>query len=132
MARQEEILKILVVDDSDFSRKSIMEILTNHGFNVVGQASSAEEALPLAAQTEANCFLIDIVMPEVSGVELAKSITEQFTKQMYIILMSSLNTESVVIESISAGALDFLHKPFTEDQLLQSIKKIEHNILKEG
>ena len=124
--------KILVVDDSEFSRQSIIEILENHGFNVVGQAGSAEEALPLAAQTEANCFLIDIVMPEISGIELAKSITEQFTKQMYIVLMSSLNTESIVIESISAGALDFLHKPFTEDQLLQSIKKIEYDILKEG
>lgn len=116
-------LKIVVVDDSDFSRNSIIEILEKNGFNVVGQASSANEAVPLLG-TGANLFLIDIVMPEVSGIELSKIISEN-SKQAKIIMMSSLNMESIIIESISNGAVDFLTKPFGEKDLIRSIEKIE-------
>ena len=118
-----EDLKIVVVDDSDFSRNSLIEILEKNGFNVVGQAGSANEAVPLLS-TGANLFLIDIVMPEVSGIELSKIISEN-AKDAKIIMMSSLNMESIIIESISNGAVDFLTKPFGEKDLVRSIEKIE-------
>ncbi|WP_372655163.1 response regulator [Halobacteriovorax sp.] len=118
-----EDLKIVVVDDSDFSRNSLIEILEKNGFTVVGQASSANEAVPLLG-TGANLFLIDIVMPEVSGIELSKIISEN-SKDAKIIMMSSLNMESIIIESISNGAVDFLTKPFGEKDLIRSIEKIE-------
>ncbi len=124
-------LKIVVVDDSDLSRKSIIEILDRYGYDIVGQANSAELALPLAGTTSANLFIIDVVMPEVSGLELAKTLSE-LSKPINMIMMSSLDTESVVIESISNGAQDFLAKPFTENQLIQSIEKIKSVLESEG
>jgi len=117
-------LRIAVIDDSEFSRKSVIEILEGEGYNVVGQASSAEEGMSLGATTGANIFLIDVIMPERSGLEMAKVISEK-TMGASIIMMSSLNMESIVIESISSGALDFLPKPFSPQDLLKAIEKIE-------
>jgi len=132
MALQKDTdLKIVVVDDSDLSRKSIIEILDRYGYDIVGQASSAELALPMAGTTAANLFIIDVVMPEVSGLELAKTLSE-LSKPINMIMMSSLDTESVVIESISSGALDFLAKPFTENNLIQSVEKIKKILESDG
>ncbi len=117
-------LKIAVIDDSEFSRKSIIEILEGEGYNIVGQAGSAEEGLALGATTGTNLFIIDVIMPERSGLEMAKVISEK-SMNASIIMMSSLNMESIVIESISNGALDFLPKPFTPQDLIKAVNKIE-------
>ena len=125
-----EDLKIVVVDDSDFSRNSLITILEKNGFSVVGQAGSANEAIPLLG-TGANVFLVDIVMPEVSGIELAKILSDN-GKDIKIVMMSSLNMESIIIESISNGAVDFLAKPFGEQDLIRSLEKIEIEMEKEA
>lgn len=117
-------LRIAVVDDSEFSRKSIIEILEGEGYNVVGQAGSAEEGISVGASTNANLYIIDAIMPERSGLEMAKVLTEK-SVDANIVMISSLNMESIIIESISSGALDFIPKPFGADQLLKTIKKIE-------
>ena len=66
-------------------------------------------------------------MPEVSGIELADYITENFS-DTGIIMISSLGHESIVIDSISAGANDYLQKPFTKEDLLTSVDKILEDI----
>lgn len=130
--RNHDKIKILVVDDSDLSRRSIAEILESAGFNVVGQARSAEEAISISHTTKPNIFLIDIVMPEISGLELAKHFQEKNTGDRYIIMMSTLNVDSIVIESISNGAIDFLQKPFEAQDLIRTIEKIEKIVEKES
>jgi CheY-like chemotaxis protein len=125
-----ENLRIVVVDDSEFSRRSIVDILENEGFNIVGQASSAEEGVQLSTSTDANLFLIDVVMPERSGLELASILTENLSG-IYIIMMSSLNLEQIVLESISSGAVDFLPKPFDPLDLIKAVEKIETEIEKD-
>lgn len=115
--------KIVVVDDSEFTRQSIVDILQEEGFDVVGQAESAEKAAKFLS-TDANVYLIDIVMPQASGLELAKLLIEQ-KNSLKLIMMSSLKTEGIVVESISNGASDYIQKPFTRETLLQSVRKIE-------
>jgi len=128
--KKNQELKIAVIDDSEFSRKSIIEILENEGYDIVGQAGSAEEGLVLGGTTGANLFIIDVIMPERSGLEMAKVITEK-SMNASIIMMSSLNMESIVIESISSGALDFLPKPFSPQDLLKAVEKIQNEKDKE-
>jgi len=124
MSRKKSVvLNIVVVDDSEYSRKGVTEILEGAGYNVVGTASNAEEAVQLSATVNANLWLIDVVMPDVSGIELSKLISEK-KMNVYIIMMSSLNMESIIIESISNGAIDFLQKPFDKKMLLSSVEKI--------
>ncbi len=123
--RSHDKLRILIVDDSDFNRRSMFEILTSEGFNVVGQAGSAEDAIQIAHSTKANLIFIDIVMPDISGLELAKHFQEKQAGERFLIMMSSLNIESIVIESISNGAIDFLQKPFEREDLIKAVEKIE-------
>ena len=69
-------------------------------------------------------------MPQRSGIELAKILSEK-SLGTHIIMMSSLNIQQVVIESISSGALDFLPKPFSKEDLLKSVEKIDQELSKE-
>lgn len=131
-ARNHDKLKILIVDDSEFNRKSMIEILTFEGFNVIGQASSAEEAIQIAHSAKPNLIFIDIVMPEISGLELTKHLQEKGAGEKFIIMMSSLNIESIVIESISNGATDFLQKPFDRDDLIKAVEKVERIVEKDN
>lgn len=123
--RSHDILKILIVDDSDFNRRNMIEILTNEGFNVVGEANSAESAIQIAHTSRPNLIFIDIVMPEISGLELSKHFQEKSSSDKFVIMMSSLNIESMVIEAISNGATDFLQKPFSSTDLIKCVEKIE-------
>ncbi|MDD4973062.1 MAG: response regulator [Bacteriovorax sp.] len=130
--RNHDKLRILIVDDSDFNRRSMAEILTNEGYNVAGQAGSAEDAIQIAHSSKANLIFIDVVMPDISGLELTKHFQEKHTGERFIIMMSSLNIDSIVIESISNGAIDFLQKPFECDDLLKAVEKIERLVVKDS
>jgi two-component system, chemotaxis family, chemotaxis protein CheY len=120
-------LKIAIVDDSELTRKCMTEILTKAGFEVAGEASSAEKAMQILASASVNLFIIDIVMPGLSGLDLAKVLSEK-ASDVKTIIMSSLNMEHIVIESISHGAIDFLEKPFAPEDLINCIKKAEQAI----
>ncbi len=128
--RNHDKLKILIVDDSEFNRKSMIDILSFEGFNVIGQAGSAEDAIQIAHTAKPNLIFIDIVMPEISGLELTKHLQDKSSGEKFIIMMSSLNIESIVIESISNGATDFLQKPFDRDDLIKAVEKIERIVEK--
>ena len=113
----------MIVDDSDFSRKSISEVLDNEDFKVVGEASSSQEAIKIAATTNPHLIIIDVVMPEISGLELI-NLLKELDKQCIILMISSLTTESVIIEAITSGANDFLKKPFEKKDLICAVEKL--------
>ncbi len=119
-----KIQRVIIVDDSEFSRASISEMLDKHEFiQVIGEAGNAEDAAKLISDKKPDIAIIDVVMPEISGIDLAKSINKSMP-DVLIIMISSLAQEHVVIDSISAGAIDFLQKPFTREALISSIEKI--------
>lgn len=119
---------IAVVDDNELSRRSVVEILERENYHVVGSAANATKALELQASTSPNIFIIDIVMPGISGIELAKKILDK-NANIGIIMTSSLNNQGIIIEAISSGAMDFLKKPFTKEDLLSSVEKIKEIVV---
>lgn len=123
-------LYIAVVDDSDFTRKGIIETLEANNFKVVGEANSAEKAVGLIRHSPApNLFIVDVVMPEKGGMELSELIQGEL-KDCAIIMMSSLKMEDIIIQAISKGANDYLQKPFSPKTLLQSVKKVKSQLEK--
>ncbi len=128
-SKKEKQLLIAVIDDNELSRRSIVEILENEDYAIAGSGSNAQEAMQILLNKKPQIMLIDVVMPDISGIELAQRVTE---KQLdtNIIMMSSLNSQNIVIESISNGAVDFLTKPFKKETLIDSIEKIRSNIEK--
>jgi len=120
-------LKILIVDDSNFSRSWVSRLCLEAGFTVIGEASSAEEALGKVKELSPNVVITDIVMPEISGIELTEKINENFD-DVYVIVISSLSQEHIVLEAIGAGATDFIPKPIQKEQLVDSLNKIKAQI----
>lgn len=115
--------RILIVDDSDFSRANITKMLDDERYNIIGEAANAKEAITILRDRKAHLAILDVVMPEVSGIELAEYISENFVDTA-IIMISSLGQENIIIDSISAGASDYLQKPFTKKDFLASVEKI--------
>ncbi len=122
--------RILVVDDSDFSRSQISQLLTSSGFSVCGEAANAAEALKLTKEKKPHLILTDIVMPEISGIELTEKIYTNF-QNIGVIMISSLHHEQIVIEAIAAGAVDFINKPINPTQLTEAVEKFLSSLPKE-
>ncbi len=120
-------LRIVVVDDSDFSRSIIRGMLSEEGYAVVGEADRAESALVTIREKNPNVVITDIVMPEVSGIELTEKINHTFD-DVFVIVISSLSQEHVILDAIRAGASDFISKPIQKNQLKDSLEKIASQI----
>lgn len=125
-----ENLKIIVVDDSDFSRSLIIKMLRDSQFQIAGEANSAASALLVIREKKPHVVITDIVMPEVSGIELTENINQNFD-DTYVIVVSSLSQEHIVLEAIGAGAADFIAKPIGQQQLVDSLEKIISQINKD-
>lgn len=118
-------LKVVVVDDSDFYRSIICNMLGEIGIKVSGEAANAEAALLLINDKKPDIVITDIVMPEVSGIELTEKISQNFPNTS-VIVISSLAQEHIVLEAISAGASDFIAKPVQKQQLIDSLEKLSN------
>ena len=125
--KQESKAKILIFDDSDFARKNIIQILEEEKFQVIGEASTAQTAGDLLTSTKANILIMDLMMPEKSGLELTKHFKENF-RELSIIIISSLSQEQVIVDCLAQGACDFIKKPFKRHVLVDSIAKIENGL----
>lgn len=122
-------LRVLIVDDSDFSRSIISKMVAEAGFQVVAEAADAETALRLVKEKSPNVVIADIVMPQISGIELTEKIIQNFD-DVAVIVVSSLAQEHIVLDAISAGAADFIPKPIQQQQLADSLEKIQANLTK--
>ncbi len=116
--------RVLIVDDAAFMRSMIAEILEKSGqFEVVGYAATGSEALERYRELEPHLVTMDIVMPEMDGIEATRSIVAHDPKAV-VIMCSALGQEALVIESLAAGARDFIVKPFTAEKVLQRVKDV--------
>jgi len=115
---------ILLVEDSDVVRDVIARMLKNGGLTVL-QASGGEEALALARRgdTAIDLLLTDIVMPEMSGVELADRM-EKERPGMRILFMTGYAEEVVVNEGILGKHRECIGKPFTQEQITKRVREI--------
>ena len=113
---------VLVVDDSEFMRRVIKNILENGG-HTVREAKNADEALELFKKYGADVITMDIVMPETDGIETVKRLKHADDK-VKIIMVSALGHQKTVMRALEAGALDFIMKPFTADDVLESVNAV--------
>ncbi len=116
--------KVLIVDDAMFMRAMIRDILVNSGkYEVVGEAANGEEAIEKYSLVSPDIVTMDIVMPQMDGIEATKEIIKLDPKAK-IIMCSALGQEALVIESIAAGAKDFIVKPFSAEKVLKVIDAV--------
>lgn len=119
--------QVLIVDDALFMRTMLKEILEHsHQFAVAGEAESGRQAIEKYRELRPDLVTMDIVMPDMNGVDAMKKILE-IDPHANIIMCSVLGQESLVIESILSGAKDFIVKPFTKDKVLKILLGVLHN-----
>ncbi|MDY2700651.1 MAG: response regulator [Lachnospiraceae bacterium] len=114
---------ILIVDDAAFMRMMIKDILTKNGYNVVGEAENGAKAFEKYNELKPDLVLMDITMPEVDGIAALKKIKGS-DPNATVIMCSAMGQQAMVIESIQAGAKDFIVKPFQPDRVLEAVKKV--------
>ncbi len=114
---------ILIVDDAAFMRMMIKDILTKNGYNVAGEAENGAKAIEKYNELKPDLVLMDITMPEVDGIAALKKI-KGADPGAQVIMCSAMGQQAMVIESIQAGAKDFIVKPFQPDRVLEAVKKV--------
>ncbi len=116
-------LKILLADDSAFMRKVLKNTLEKQNkAEVVGEASNGAEAIEKYGELAPDLVFMDIVMPEVTGIDAVKGIMKDHPDAT-IIMCSSMGQDTMINEALEAGAEDFIVKPFKEEKILEIIEK---------
>jgi two-component system chemotaxis response regulator CheY len=120
---------ILIVDDSIFMRKMLSDILVKEGHQIVGEAENAREAIELYKKIKPDLVTLDIIMPEVEGLDAISSLKAMIKvkAQAKVVMVSAMGQEDVVSECMEAGAKDFIVKPFKPSNVAGVVK----NVLKE-
>lgn len=118
--------KILVVDDTIFMRKMLSDILVKDGHEIVGEAENAREAVNAFEKLKPDLVTMDIIMPEVEGINAMKAIEKiiSLNKKARILMVSALGQQQFVVESIRAGAKDFIVKPFEPSNVKNVVRKL--------
>ena len=112
--------RVLIVDDAAFMRKMLSDALTGGGHEVVGEAGNGVEAVERFQELRPDLTTLDITMPEKDGIQALKEILS-FDPAARVVMCSALGQESKVLESIKAGAKDFVVKPFQPDRVIEAI-----------
>jgi two-component system, chemotaxis family, chemotaxis protein CheY len=122
--------KVLVVDDALFMRSMIKDILKNSGkYDIVGEATNGQEAIDRFKELLPDIVTMDIVMPIKDGIEATREILRHDPKAR-VVMCSALGQEPLVIESIAAGAKDFIIKPFTPEKVIQVMDHVARGPIK--
>ena len=114
---------ILICDDAAFMRMMIKDILGKNGYNVAGEAENGLKAVEKFKELSPDLVLMDITMPEMDGIAALKEI-KKLDAGAKVIMCSAMGQQAMVIESIQAGAKDFIVKPFQQDRVLEAVKKV--------
>src|SRR5688572_26084372 len=116
------IRTVLIVDDIPFVRKTLADIFTAAHYQVVGEAADGAQAIDSYIQLRPDIVTMDVVMPQMSGIDATRKILK-IDKNAKIIIISAMGQENLVMEAIDAGAKDYLLKPFTSEDVLRSLER---------
>lgn len=115
-------IRVMIVDDHGMVRKGLMAFLKNRpDILVVGEARDGREAITLCGQLQPNVILMDLLMPEMDGVEATRTIHVQYP-QTCIIALTSFQEKELVQDAIRAGANGYLLKNISGEELVAAIR----------
>lgn len=114
---------VLVCDDAIFMRTMIADILTQAGYEIVGEAESGVEAVQRYQELKPDLVTMDIVMPEMGGIDAVREIVK-LDPDARILMCSAMGQQALVVEAIQAGAKDFVVKPFQPARVLEAVQRL--------
>ena len=115
-------MRLLIADDSKLLRKKLRDELEKLGCEVI-EASNGKEAISLVLEHEPDGIILDIVMPEVGGIEALQTIRE-ISPDVPVVMLSSAGTPQKLMQTLKMGAIDFIQKPYTKEQIVRAVETI--------
>ncbi|MDO7887237.1 response regulator [Hymenobacter cheonanensis] len=112
--------RILIVDDSFYMRTMLKNMLTDAGYDVVGEAANGQQALEMAVATTPDLITLDVILPDNTGLDVLKGIRQQ-QPDAKVVMCSAVGQETIVNEAIENGALAYIVKPFSEERVLEIV-----------
>lgn len=114
--------RVMIVDDHGMVRKGLMAYLKNRpDIVVVGEARDGREAVDLCEQLHPKVILMDLLMPEMDGVEATRTIHKRWP-EIQIIALTSFQEKELVQNALRAGAIGYLLKNISGDELVEAIR----------
>lgn len=111
--------RVVVAEDESLIRMDIVETLKEHGYDVIGEASDGNMAVELATELKPDFMVMDIKMPNLDGLSAAEKIAEL---RIPIVLLTAFSQQELVARAAEVGAMAFLVKPFTPQDLMPAIE----------
>lgn len=109
---------VLLCDDAQVIRVMLSRILTEAGYEIIGEASNGNEAVAIYRQLHPDLVFMDITMPEMNGIEAVRSICQE-DPDAKIIICSAMGHKTHVVEAVEAGAKNFIIKPFESHKVIE-------------
>lgn len=118
-----ETITLLLVDDHAVVRRGLRAYLETHAeIQIVGEAADGAEAVKLCVELAPDVVLLDLVMPGMDGVEAARRI-KQISPRSQLVILTSFHEDTQLLPAIKAGALSYLLKDISSEELLAAVRK---------
>jgi len=114
---------VLICDDAIFMRTMVGDILSQAGFEIVGEAETGVQAVEKYQQLKPDLVTMDIVMPDMGGIDAVREICKT-DPNAKILMCSAMGQQALVVEAIQAGAKDFIVKPFQPGRVLEAVQRV--------
>jgi two-component system, chemotaxis family, chemotaxis protein CheY len=114
---------VLIVDDAEFMRVMLREILEDMDWTVTGEAADGAEAIDKFQRSQPDLVLMDITMPHMDGIEALRAILQQ-NPQALVVMITALGQKDQVLSAIKAGARDFIIKPFDQERVQDTLSRL--------
>ena len=123
-------IRVMVVDDHPIMRDGLRDVLEASGrFEVVGQAKDGEEAVSTVEGIEPDVIVMDVIMPNMDGIDACREIMELLPKTRVLMLTASTE-EDAVIEAVAAGATGYLQKYSRPEELVEALVDVAEGRLR--
>jgi len=122
-------INVLIIEDDSLHRKNLKQQVTNHFKCELFEAETGEKGLSIINENVIHIALVDINLPGMSGFEVVKKI-KKISPLIQVLFITGMVTTDYIIQAIRVGALDFVPKPFDFKQLLFSLDRAKHHVLK--
>lgn len=116
-------VKILIVDDSGYSRSIVRKTLEGEGYEVIGEAKDGAEALDKIEVLDPELITLDNILPDMTGIDILRAIRSQGIETK-VIMISAVGQQSAIEEAQSLGVKAYLIKPFNPEVLIKTAKEV--------
>jgi len=115
--------RILIVDDAQFIRATLRAMSESLGHEIIGEADSGAEALKILETAAPDVILLDLLLPDVSGLELMPKIRRKFPL-IKVIMITAVGQKQICAQALRAGCNDLLNKPFSYEDFTQKLQSV--------